>query len=307
MDILRTSRAWGAVNSSSILEPMVRLYRLTGVQRYLDFASYIVDRGFCLDGNLIKRALEDIRIPFEYPSVKAYEIMSCFEGLIAYYEVTGIEKYKTAALNFGKKVLETEVSVIGCSGCTHELFDHTSVMQTKNDYPGIMQETCVTVTLMKLCAALLKLSGDAMYADQIEQSFYNAYLGSLNTHHKKVVSEEQPEMDIPQFLPFDSYSPLYRDRRGLRCGGMQLIGEGKSYGCCVCIGSAGTAIMGLFALMKSEDGIYLNLYNDCRFKTKLGTKEVSLNVRANPFSCNGAKISIDGKGMNFKIALRVPS
>ncbi|MBQ2735771.1 MAG: glycoside hydrolase family 127 protein, partial [Clostridia bacterium] len=83
MDILRTSRAWGAVNSSSILEPMVRLYSLTGVQRYLDFASYIVDRGFCLDGSLIKRALEDIRIPFEYPSVKAYEIMSCFEGLIA--------------------------------------------------------------------------------------------------------------------------------------------------------------------------------------------------------------------------------
>lgn len=260
IDILSTSKNWGAVNSSSILEPMVRLYRLTGEQRYLDFSSYIVNRGFCLDGNMIKRALENVRIPCEYPSVKAYEIMSCFEGLIAYYEVTGIEDCKSAALNFGRKVLETEISVIGCSGCTHELFDHTTVMQTKNDYPGIMQETCVTVTLMKLCAALLKLSGDAVYADQIEQSFYNAYLGSLNTYGKKVVSYEHPEKDIPQFLPFDSYSPLVADTRGRKVGGYQSFGDGTFYGCCACIGAAGVGVMLQNALLRTEDGLVLNFY-----------------------------------------------
>ena len=309
MDILRTSRAWGAVNSSSILEPMVRLYRLTGVQRYLDFASYIVDRGFCLDGNLIKRALEDIRIPFEYPSVKAYEIMSCFEGLIAYYEVTGIEKYKTAALNFGKKVLETEVSVIGCSGCTHELFDHTSVMQTKNDYPGIMQETCVTVTLMKLCAALLKLSGDAMYADQIEQSFYNAYLGSLNTHHKKVVSEEQPEMDIPQFLPFDSYSPLTAGTRGRKVGGYQSFGDGSFYGCCACIGAAGVGVMLQNACMRSEHGVVLNFYLQGNIDTATPSGKHLLLSIDTPYPYDGkvaVKLSLESEE-RFALTLRIPA
>ncbi len=309
LDILRTSRAWGAVNSSSILEPMVRLYRLTGVQKYLDFASYIVDRGFCLDGNLIKRALEDIRIPFEYPSVKAYEIMSCFEGLIAYYEVTGIEKYKTAALNFGKKVLETEVSVIGCSGCTHELFDHTSVMQTKNDYPGIMQETCVTVTLMKLCAALLKLSGDVMYADQIEQSFYNAYLGSLNTHHKKVVSEEHPEMDIPQFLPFDSYSPLTAGTRGRKVGGYQSFGDGSFYGCCACIGAAGVGVMLQNACMRSEHGAVLNFYLQGNIDTTtLSGKPLHLAIdTAYPYDGKVAvKLSLESEE-RFAITLRIPA
>ncbi|MBQ7348076.1 MAG: glycoside hydrolase family 127 protein [Clostridia bacterium] len=309
LDILRTSRAWGAVNSSSILEPMVRLYRLTGVQKYLDFASYIVDRGFCLDGNLIKRALEDVRIPFEYPSVKAYEIMSCFEGLIAYYEVTGIEIYKIAALNFGKKVLETEVSVIGCSGCTHELFDHTSVMQTKNDYPGIMQETCVTVTLMKLCAALLKLSGDATYADQIEQSFYNAYLGCLNTHHKKVVSEEQPEMDIPQFLPFDSYSPLTAGTRGRKVGGYQSFGDGSFYGCCACIGAAGIGVMLQNACMRSEHGVVLNFYLPGNIDTTTPSgKPLHLAIdTAYPYDGKVAvKLSLESEE-RFALTLRIPA
>ena len=56
--------------------------------------------------------------------------------------------------------MEEEISIIGCSGCTHELFDHTAVRQTQTDYEGIVQETCVTVTWMKFCMQLLTLTGD---------------------------------------------------------------------------------------------------------------------------------------------------
>ena len=37
------------------------------------------------------------------------------------------------------------ISVIGSSGCTHELFDYTRYRQTAVG-SGVMQETCVTVT-----------------------------------------------------------------------------------------------------------------------------------------------------------------
>ena len=40
-----TSGHWLAMNSHTILEPMVRLYNLTGEKRYLDFSSYIVENG----------------------------------------------------------------------------------------------------------------------------------------------------------------------------------------------------------------------------------------------------------------------
>ena len=37
--ITRTSRYWQGMNAASILEPMVRLYSLTGNEKYLDFSS----------------------------------------------------------------------------------------------------------------------------------------------------------------------------------------------------------------------------------------------------------------------------
>lgn len=43
--ITNTSERWGGLNSSSILEPMVRLYNLTGLKRYLDFAKEIIEAG----------------------------------------------------------------------------------------------------------------------------------------------------------------------------------------------------------------------------------------------------------------------
>ena len=70
------------------------------------------------------------------------------------------------------------------SGITHELFDHTSTRQTVR-YEGESQETCVTVTWMKFCARLLALTGESKFADCMEQSFYNAYLSTLNTEHNE--------------------------------------------------------------------------------------------------------------------------
>ena len=43
--INKATKHWLGLNSSSILEPMVRLYNLTGAQKYLDFAAYIVESG----------------------------------------------------------------------------------------------------------------------------------------------------------------------------------------------------------------------------------------------------------------------
>ena len=34
-------------------------------------------------------------------------------------------------MNFVEKINETDVTIIGCSGCTDELFDHSAIMQTE--------------------------------------------------------------------------------------------------------------------------------------------------------------------------------
>lgn len=106
LPITKTSSAWGGMNSSSILEPFVRLYVLTGLRRYLDFAKYIIENGGIECFDLFRAAEEDRLFPFEYPVTKAYEMMSCFEGLLWYYRVVGEKKYLEAAERFVARIMQ---------------------------------------------------------------------------------------------------------------------------------------------------------------------------------------------------------
>ena len=268
-EINKATNNWRGLNSSSILEPVVRLYNLTGEQKYFDFATYIVDRG-CTDiVNIFDLAYENELYPYQYPVTKAYEMTSCFEGLLEYYKITDNERYKTAIVNFANKVLESDFSVIGCCGCTHELFDHSVVRQANTTNNPIMQETCVTVTLMKFFYRIYLLTGDTRYVDAFEISFYNAYLGAINT--EKIIDPsvlaEHPDW-IVEPLPFDSYSPLTAGRRGRKIGGLQRMSDMHYYGCCACIGSAGIGILPMIQLCSSDDGVAVNLFINGRASSK---------------------------------------
>ena len=171
ISILDTSHWYGGLNSSSILEPIVELYRLTKQAKYLDFAGYILNMGGRKGGNLLELAENGEVMPYQYPEVNAYEMMSYFEGALAYYEVTGNERYLHIVEKFVDAVRKSDITVIGCAGCTHELFDNSANKQTEETADkAIMQETCVTVTWMRLQERLLRLTGKEEYADGIERS-----------------------------------------------------------------------------------------------------------------------------------------
>lgn len=259
--ITSCTRNWRGLNSASILEPMVGLYRLTGEQKYFDFAKYIVDSGATDVENIFKLALADEMDPYQYPVTKAYEMMSCFEGLLAFYRITGEEWYKTATVNFANRILESDFTVIGSSGCTHELFDHSTVRQANTTNEKIQQETCVTVTLMKFMYQLTLLTGDSKYADAFERSLYNAYLGAFNTENvvEPMIAKEHPDWIIEP-LPFDSYSPLTLGTRGNGIGGLRRMSDFHYYGCCACIGSAGLGLVSKMQLMTADKGFAINLY-----------------------------------------------
>jgi len=254
---------WGGMNSSSLLEPIVRMYSLTGEARYLEFADYIVSRGGCSKGNLFELAYEGRLYPYEYPVIKAYEMMSCFEGLLEYYRVTGVYKWRVAAENFARLVAKSDITIIGCAGCTHELFDHSAVRQLDASEKGIIQETCVTVTWMKLCNQLLCLTGDSFFADEIEKSVYNALMGAVNTNKRKPgikLPQDTPSGFLPEGLPFDSYSPILPGYRGRGVGGYKVMENGTYYGCCACIGGAGMGMIGMAAAHMAKKGLALNLF-----------------------------------------------
>ncbi|MBR2403459.1 MAG: glycoside hydrolase family 127 protein [Lachnospiraceae bacterium] len=315
--ITRATRHWRGLNSSSILEPVVKLYKLTKEQKYLDFATYIVNCGGTDVVNIFELAYEDKFYPYQYPVTKAYEMTSCFEGLLEYYYVTGDEKYKTSIVNFANKVLESDFTIIGCAGCSHELFDHSTVRQANTTNGGIQQETCVTVTLMKFFYRLALLTGESKYVDAFEISLFNAYLGAINTEsviNTGSMLDLSGEYTVPpdwkaEALTFDSYSPLTADVRGKGIGGLKVMSDMHYYGCCVCIGPAGLGLAAKLAVSTDEKEVALNLFIDgeMNIATPSGNPLVLRISTDYPVSGRVKVELVLGRAEEFNLKIRIPA
>ena len=307
--ITTCTRHWRGLNSSSLLEPIVRLYSLTKEQKYLDFATYIVNCGGTDVRNIFELAYEDDFMPYQYPVTKAYEMTSCFEGLLEYYRIMGDEKHKTAIINFANRILETDFTVIGCCGCTHELFDHSTVRQANTTNGIIMQETCVTVTLMKFFYQVHLLTGAPKYADAFEISLYNAYLGAINTEKviEPTIMEQHPDWAIEP-LPFDSYSPLTSGTRGNGIGGLKLMSDNHYYGCCACIGAAGIGLVPKMQMLTTKNGLTLNLYINGTVSAKTPTgKNVDFEITTDYPATGKIAITVKSEAAeSFELKLRNP-
>ena len=306
IDIRTTSSFWGGVNSCSILEPFVELYKLTKEQRYLDFARYIIDGGGCIDGNLLQCAATEGCYPYQYPEVKVYETMSFFEGVLAYYEVTGEKQYLDVVMKFVEDAYKTDGTIVGGVGGGYELFDNFHGKQTE-EIEADIQETCVTVTWIRLLVRLFLLTGKANYADRIERSSFNALWGSLNTEWNKCYRTYTQEWFGA--LPFDSYSPLVNGRRAREIGGFRMMANGVPYGCCACIGAAGFALVPLFGVLRNENGFVFNFYfnGEINTKTPMGN-DVKIKITS-LYPCDGkVKVDIDCKEKEeFCIQFRKPT
>lgn len=305
IDITTTSLWWGCVNSCTILEPTMELYKTTKEPRYLEFAKYIISTGGSADCNLVELPMREDLYPYQYPVTKAYEMMSFYEGLIAYYEATGEEKYLEVAKRFIEAVQQSDITIIGCAGCTDELFDHSAVTQTKYS-DVVMQETCVTVTWIRVLVRMYLLTGEAKYIDRIECSGYNALYGSLNTKQCKHFDRWSKEYLEPKC--FDSYSPLYMNTRGRWIGGISHFENGEYTGCCVAIGACGISLMPLTAVVTMGEYTHINhqFTGEACIKDASG-KDVQLTFTSKYPQDGVCKIKIQCEGeCNLKLRIRKP-
>jgi hypothetical protein len=292
-DILFTGNYRGMA-SSSVLEPIVYLYNHTGEQRYLDFAEYIVAQWETPSGpQLISKAAEGVWVSERFPhpeawwswdnGQKAYEMMSCYEGLLQLYLVTGNLKYLKTVVDVVENITDTEINVAG-SGSAFECWHHGIENQTRPTYHTM--ETCVTITWMKLCYNLLRVTGDSRHADQIEKTFYNALLASIKSDGGEIAK----------------YSPL----EGRRHAGEEQCG--MHINCCNANGPRGFVLMSEFVFMKSANTVYANFYGESEAELVLedGNKIKILQKTTYP---ENEKIIIEvqpEKDTEFAIALRIP-
>lgn len=279
--------------ASSVLEPICQLYSRTGDKKYLDFAQEIVRQWETPDGpQLISKASVNVADRFPKPAVnwygpeqgqKAYEMMSCYEGLLELYRLTGKQEYKAAVEQTWESIRETEINVAG-SGSSVECWFHGKEHQ---DHPIFhYQETCVTATWVKLSQQLLRLTGEAKYAEAIEQTYYNALLGSMT-------------LDGSDWA---KYTPL----SGQRLEGGEQCHMGLN--CCVASGPRGLFTFPLTTVMSGKQGLQVNFYAAGTYTLQTPGKQKVELIQETDYPVNG-KIIIKvrlNKPEDMAIHLRIP-
>ena len=278
--------------ASSVLEPMVRLYNVTGNKAYLSFAQKIVDQWETPKGPmLISKA--DVNVSERFPKPenwyspeqgqKAYEMMSCYEGLLELYRVTGNKSYKKAVERTWENIRDTEINIAG-SGASEEMWFGGKKRQT---HPvAHYQETCVTVTWIKLNQQLLRLTGEAKYADEIERSYYNALMGALNG-------------DASDWA---KYTPL---------NGERLPGSGQcgmNLNCCNASGARGQFTLPFTTVMSMNAGLSVNFYVDGSYDLRTPSGKRTKLIQKTDYPLSGTIVmNLEMEGTEeFMFRFRIP-
>lgn len=295
LDLMERSTHVGMA-SSSILQPMVWLYRLTGEKRYLDFCRYIVwawehsPHGPKLLGSLLAHG--DVH---KTANGKAYEMMSCLVGALELYRVLrdeGKEEEGKALLLAAQRAWDDiATNHIYIAGGT-SLGEH---FQPDHHLPnsGAVSETCATVTLLQLTLELFRLTGEAKYMEVAERIVLNHLLAA-----------QHPDGDRwCYFTPLEGQKDYRSD-----------------INCCASSGPRGVALLPTFVYtLDADGGIRINLYTQSELKLpeqgieidqetgypydgsvtlrlRLSQpKELALRFRV-PSWCEGATVAVNGEG-----------
>jgi hypothetical protein len=225
---------------TSVLEPMVLLYRMTGEARYLDFCKYIL-RSWEQDNgpHIISRLLKLKRVD-KVGDAKAYEMLSCLNGALEYYRATGDQpQILEACLNAWQDIVNHRIYLTGTASY-YEVFHDDFDLPNTND----VGETCVTVTWLQFNAQLLRLTGQARFAEQLERVVLNQLFGA-----------QQPDCSAWGY---------YVQMEGKKPYRTTLDGN-----CCLSSGPRGIALIPTFAASTDADGLVLNLYEAGKAKLQL--------------------------------------
>jgi DUF1680 family protein len=156
--------------ATSVLEPIVLLYRITADQRYLDFARYLVNSWDEEKGPAIVKTLLKEKQVSKVANAKAYEMLSNLVGLCELARVTGENSFVDASLIAWQDIVDRRLYATGTtSQWEHFQADH----DMRSDVRAHIGETCVTTTWIQFNLALLQLTGEARFGDELERSFYN--------------------------------------------------------------------------------------------------------------------------------------
>ncbi|KPK81721.1 MAG: six-hairpin glycosidase [Bacteroides sp. SM23_62_1] len=283
-DLVDSEFGWGKIENypghQEIEIGLVKLYRVTGEQRYLDLAKFFLDvRG--PGGDRYNQAHRKVT---EQDSAVGHAVRAAYmySGIADVAALTNDQAYVDAISRIWEDIVYRKIYVTGGIGATggNEGFAGPYVLPNRTAYC----ETCASIANVFWNYRMFLHKGEVKYMDVLEQTLYNALLSGLS-------------LSGDRFFYPNRLESAGRDERQ------------EWFGCACCPSNITRFIPSIpgYIYATREGRIYVNLYTDNTATIDLDGKQVELVQQTNYPWDGQVRVRINPENPErFWLYLRIP-
>ena len=291
---------------------LVRLFRLTGEERYLRLARYFIDqrgqaplyfeeearrdgnRDFVWNETFMRyqyyQAGKPVREQTEAEG-HAVRAMYLYSGMADVAAETGDQTLFEACRTLFDNIVSRRMYITGAIGSTHvgEAFTYDYDLPNESVYA----ETCAQIGLCFFAQRMLNSEMDGRYADVIERALYNSVLSGMSLDAKRFFYVNPLEV-VPEACEKDDRLRHVKPQRQ------------KWFGCACCPPNLARFLGSLpsYAFSAGGDTLYMHLYIGGEVRVALAHAEVHLSVESDYPWDGRVRLTVHTPG-EYGIAVRI--
>jgi DUF1680 family protein len=266
---------------------LVKLYRVTGDERYLELAKHLLD----IRAEVKHDAYSQAHLPVTEQTeavghaVRANYMYSAMADVAA---LTGDSAYMQAVRNIWENVVGKKLSVTGGVGAIHRGEAYGENYELPNDP---YNETCAAIANVYWNHRMFMLFGDACYMDVLERTLYNGVLSGL--------SLDGTHFFYPNTLRHDGTGGFNR--------GMNV--RSPWFDCSCCPSNLSRFVPSVAGYAYAQDGsrVYVNLFMNGQVTLETAGGTLSLVQHSNyPWEGTIEIEILNTKGVDATLLIRIP-
>lgn len=296
---------------------LVKLYRVTGEERYLDLARFFIDeRGtqphyFDIEArergddptawNHGRYEYNQSHLPVrEQTTAKGHAVraMYLYSGMADVAAETGDETLLAACERLWDNVTTRRMYITGGIGSASHGERFTYDYDLPND--TAYAETCAAIGLVFWAHRMVQLTGEARYADALERALYNGVLSGISLDGKRFFYANPLEVD-PQAYTY----------RADIFGRSALTAERQEwFGCACCPPNIARllASLGDYVYSSGSGALYLHLYAAGKADLEIDGRPVTVRQETNyPWDGEIRIVVAPEAEQSFALCLRIPA
>jgi DUF1680 family protein len=267
----------------AVVHGLGMLFRVTREKRYLELMREI-ERDWERAGDYFRTGLAGVEF-FRTPRPR-WESLHDLQGLVELYSITGDERYRQAFLHHWHSIRRWDRRNTGGFSSAEQA--------TGNPYANTAIETCCTIAWMAITVDALQLTGQSVFADELELATFNAVAGAQ--HPSGRWWTYSTPMDGVREA--SAHSIVFQARAGT-----------PELNCCSVNAPRGLCMLSEWTVMRSNDGIVINHLGPMTAKFELADQTSVELIQEGEYPLHGeVRLTVRlSKAASFALAIRIPN